>query len=190
METLTKSELEYRKEELMNRIVEGEVFIHPTDTIYGLGCNALNEKAVKQIRELKNRPDTPFSIWAPSKKWILDNCEADEEVEEWIDKLPGPYTLVLKIKKKSAIAPNVHPTNGTIGVRIPNHWFHNVVERLGIPIVTTSANRTGQGFMTSIENIDPEVKKGVRFIVYEGEKKGRPSQIVDLAHGKMSVKER
>ncbi len=183
MEALTKSELEYRKDELMKRMVKGEVFIHPTDTIYGLGCNALDEKAVKTIRDIKDRQETPFSIWAPSKEWILDNCEVNEEVEEWIDKLPGPYTLVLKLKNKKAIAPNVHPANGTVGVRIPNHWFHNVVEGLGFPIVTTSANRTGQEFMTSIENIDPEVQKGVRFIVYEGEKKGRPSQIVDLVKG-------
>ena len=47
METLTKSEVEYRREELLKRMSEGEVFIHPTDTIYGLGCNALDENAVK-----------------------------------------------------------------------------------------------------------------------------------------------
>ena len=190
METLTKSEVEYRREELMKRIDGGEVFIHPTDTIYGLGCNALDGEAVQAIRKLKDRPDTPFSVWAPSKEWIKANCELGEEGEEWLEKLPGPYTLVLKLKNKKSIAPNVHPTNGTVGIRIPNHWFHKVVEGLGLPIVTTSANRTGKEFMTSIENVDPEIEKGVRFIVYEGEKRGRPSQIVDLAHGRTSFKER
>jgi len=190
METLTKSEVNYRKDELKQRIAEGEVFIHPTDTIYGLGCNALDEKAVKAIRDLKDRHNTPFSVWAPSKDWIRANCELGEEGEEWLDKLPGPYTLILKLKNKKAIAPNVYPGNGSIGVRLPNHWFNFVVEEIGLPIVTTSANRVGQQFMTSVENIDPEVQKGVRFIVYEGEKKGRPSQIIDLAHGKTSVKER
>ncbi len=183
METLTKSEVEYRKEELMKKISEGEVFIHPTDTIYGLGCNALDEKAVQAVRNLKDRQDTPFSVWAPSKEWIVENCELGAEGEEWLDKLPGPYTLVLKLKNKKAIAKNVHPANGTVGVRIPNHWFSLVVRELNIPIVTTSANRVGQGFMTSIENIDPEIRRGVRFVVYEGEKSGRPSQIVDLAKG-------
>ena len=183
METLTKSEIEYRKDEVMKRIDEGEIFIHPTDTIYGLGCSALDDKSINAIRKLKDRPDTPFSVWAPSKDWIRAHCELGEEGEEWLDKLPGPYTLVLKLKNKKAIAPNVNPGNGSVGVRLPNHWFHEIVERLNIPIVTTSANRTGQGFMTSIENVDPEIQKGVRFVVYEGEKKGRPSQIVDLAKG-------
>lgn len=190
METLTKSEVEYRREELMKRMAEGEVFIHPTDTIYGLGCNALDEKAIKSIRNLKERPETPFSVWAPSKEWIRENCELGEEGEEWLDKLPGPYTLILKLKNKKAISSLVNPGNGTVGVRIPNHWFNSVIEEMGMPIVTTSANRVGQPFMTSIENIDPEVGKGVRFVVYEGEKKGRPSQIVDLAHGKTRTKDR
>lgn len=190
METLTKSELAIRHEEIMERIVGGEVFIHPTDTIYGLGCNALDEKAVKSIRELKERTKTPFSVWAPSKKWIEDNCELGEEGQKWLEELPGPYTLVLKIKNKKAVAPSVHPTNGTMGVRLPDHWFSAVVGRLGVPIVTTSANRMGRAFMTSIENMDPEVKRGVRFIIYEGEKKGRPSKIINLAEKTTSVKER
>jgi len=190
METLTKSEVEYRKNELMKKMDEGDVFIHPTDTIYGLGCNALDEKAISHLRKLKDRPDTPFSVWAPSKDWIREHCEVSEEGEEWLDKLPGPYTLVLKLKNKKAISPNVNPGNGTIGIRIPNHWFNSMVEEFGLPIVTTSANRAGHSFMTSIENIDPEIKKGIRFAIYEGEKKGRPSQIVDLAGGKASMKDR
>lgn len=183
METLTKSEVEYRIDELLKRMDDGEIFIHPTDTIYGLGCNALDEKAIKAIRNLKDRQETPFSVWAPSKEWIRVNCDLGDDGEEWLDKLPGPYTLVLKLKNKKAIATNVNPGNGTVGVRIPNHWFSKVIEKFDLPIVTTSANRTGKSFMTSIENIDPEIKRGVRFLIYEEEKKGRPSQIVDLAKG-------
>ncbi|MFC1801748.1 L-threonylcarbamoyladenylate synthase [Nanoarchaeota archaeon] len=190
METLTKSELAIRREEIMERIVEGEIFIHPTDTIYGIGCNALDEKAIKKLRVLKERSETPFSVWAPSKEWIIENCDLGEEGEKWIEDLPGPYTLVLKLKNKSAIAKSVNPGNSTIGVRLPDHWFSVVVSTLNIPIVTTSANRMGSSFMTSVENLDPEVKKGVRFIVYEGEKKGRPSKIINLAEKKTSIKER
>jgi len=180
METMTKSEVQLRKDELLERINEGEVFIHPTDTIYGLGCNASDDRAVKKIRKIKDRKDNPFSIWVPNKNWIRQHCEVDAEAEKWLSKLPGPFTLIMRLKNKNSVAPSVHLANHTVGVRLPNHWFHHVVERLGSPIVTTSANRTGKMFMSSIENLDPEVKNGVRFIIYEGEKKGNPSSIVHL----------
>lgn len=183
METLTKSEVVLRKDELLQRMADGEAFIHPTDTIYGIGCNALDEAAVKRVRKLKDRNDTPFSIWVPNKEWVKDNCEVTDEVNRWLDELPGPYTMVVKLKKKSAIAKSVSPMRDTIGIRLPNHWFGGLVEELGMPIITTSANKTGKMFMTSLEDLDGDIKKGMRFAVYEGEKKGKPSKIVHLVNG-------
>ena len=75
MEILTKREVLMRKKELFRKIKEGAIFIYPTDTIYGIGCNAQDENAVLKIREIKNRPDTPLSVWVPSLKWIKENCE-------------------------------------------------------------------------------------------------------------------
>ncbi len=187
MEILTENELRLRYSEIIKKIEEGAVFIHPTDTIYGIGCDALNEKAVAKVRELKQRAENPFSVWAPSLKWIKDNCVVDKKIQEWLKKLPGPYTLVLKLKDKKAVAKNVSGSV-TLGVRMPNHWFSKVVQDLGIPIVTTSVNKAGDTFMTDKNNLDPEIQKGVSFLIYEGEKKGRPSQIVNLVEGK--VKER
>ena len=73
-----------------------EIFIYPTDTIYGLGCDATNEKLVKELREIKNRDDKPLSVIAPSVKWIFDNFDVGLELLEKY--LPGPYTLLLKKK--------------------------------------------------------------------------------------------
>jgi L-threonylcarbamoyladenylate synthase len=181
MEELTKSEVVMRQNELLQRIIDGEVFIHPTDTIYGIGCSATDERAVKKIRKLKERPDAPFSVWAPSKQWILDNCEVRDE--QWLNQLPGSVTLIMKLKKKSGIAKSVSPGSNTVGVRLPDHWFSGFVERLGVPIVTTSVNRAGRLFMTSLEDLDADISNGVRFVVYEGEKSGRPSKIVHLEEG-------
>ena len=180
MQVLSKEEIIMRNEEVKAKIADGIVFIHPTDTIYGLGCDATNADAVAKIRSLKKREDDPFSVIAPSKKWIKENCEVNEEAETWLKKLPGPYTFIMKMKNKEAIADNVNPGISTVGVRIPNHWVKDVVKDLGIPIVTTSANQTGKDFMTSMDNLDPEIKKGLDFAVYEGEKKGRPSKLVHL----------
>ena len=188
MQILAKNELQQQFSEISERIRKGAVFIYPTDTIYGIGGNALDEKAVAKIRKLKERPTNPFSIIAPSKEWIMKNGVVTKEGIELIAKLPGPYTLIFKLKNENAVTKSVNQGEETIGVRIPDHWFSGVVQELGFPIVTTSANRSGRPFMTSLEDLDESIKEGVDFILYEGEKKGRPSKIINLVEGK--IKER
>ncbi|MBS3098485.1 threonylcarbamoyl-AMP synthase [Candidatus Woesearchaeota archaeon] len=180
MRILTKEEFELEKETIMEEIWNGSVIIHPTDTIYGLGCNALLFEAVKKIREMKERYTNPFSVIAPSKGWIRENCLITKDAEKWIDKLPGPYTLILKLENIECIAPNVNVDLDTLGVRMPDHWFSKVVKELAFPVVTTSANIEKQNFMISIEDLDPKIKSKIELMIYEGEKKGRPSKLIDL----------
>jgi len=188
MKIFTQDEIHLNKEVILEVMEGGAIFIHPTDTIYGIGCNALDENFVNEVREIKGRPDAPFSVIAPGKDWIKKNCKINKEGEKWLKKLPGPYTLILKMK--SNIAKNVAPGMDTLGVRIPDHWFSKVVEELGIPVVTTSANKSGGDFMTTLDNLDDEIKPKLEFVVYEGEKHGRPSKIVDLTGKEVRVKER
>jgi len=156
------------------------VFVYPTDTIYGIGCNATDEKLVSKVRKIKNS-DTPFSVIVPNKEWIYNNCEVSQEAEEWIRKLPGPYTLILRLKNKRSLAKNVfNQSNSTIGVRMPNHWFLAVVYQLKVPIVTTSANLSGQDFMTSLEDLDPLIRNRVDYVFYDVRKKVLPSTIIHL----------
>jgi len=160
----------------LETIERGAIFIYPTDTIYGIGCNALNSKAVIRLRKIKEQYDRPVSIIAPSKKWIMENCEVNEGA---LSKLPGPYTLIVKLKTK-VIAKEVNLGSGTVGVRMPNHWITRQVAKFGFPIVTTSVNKTGNQFMTSFDNLDAEIAKKVDFIVYDGKKEGHPSTIINL----------
>ncbi|MBW2985683.1 threonylcarbamoyl-AMP synthase [Candidatus Woesearchaeota archaeon] len=190
MRIINKEEFELEQEQFFEQILKGDVYIHPTDTIYGLGANATNKKAVQKIRELKKREDMPFSVIAPSKEWIKENCELNEKVEQWIEKLPGPYTLILRLKNKDAIADNVAPGLDTVGIRIPDHWFSMVANVINIPLVTTSANIVGGDFMTSLDNLNIDIKSRVDFIVYEGKKKGRPSTLVDLSKEGEEIKTR
>ncbi len=182
MEIITKAELRLRYEEIMARIKKGAVFIHPTDTIYGLSCNALNKKAVQRIRKIKERPTSPFSVWVDSPKWIKENCLINKKDEKWLAELPGPYTIIANLKKKDAVVKEVIPETNTLGLRCPNHWFNKIVGDLKIPLVTTSVNKSGQPFMTSLNNLDPEIEMKVEFIIYEGEKKVKPSKIINLSN--------
>lgn len=181
MQVLTKEEFMVNKRHYFEKIKNGAIFIYPTDTIYGIGCDAANENAVKKLRIIKGRISRPFSIIVPSKEWLYENCEImNEETEEWIKKLPGPYTLVLELRDKMSISKHVNNDMQTIGIRIPNHWISDIAAELDAPIVTTSANITGKDVMTSLENLDADIKPKVDFIIYEGEKLGKPSTIVDL----------
>ena len=190
MRIINKEEFELEQEQFIEQIMKGAVYIHPTDTIYGLGANSTNKKAVQKIRDIKKRDSMPFSIIAPSKEWIKKNCELNESAEQWINKLPGPYTLILKLKNKDAIADNVAPGLDTVGIRIPDHWFSMVAKVIDIPLVTTSANVVGDEFMTSMVTLNRDIKNKVNFIIYEGEKKGRPSTLINLSKDIESIKER
>ena len=155
----------------------------PTDTIYGIGCNAENEDSVAKIRILKQRETKPFSVIVPNLNWIKDNCLINKETEEHLEKLPGAYTFFLNLKNKETVSENVNPKgDGTIGVRIPDHWFTRLISEANVHFVTTSVNVAGQPFMTSLEDADEIIKNSVDYIIYEGPIVGRESIKIDLRH--------
>lgn len=191
MKVLTKDDMLVEKEKVVTQIKGGAVFIYPTDTIYGIGCDATNKDSVEKIRKLKGRYEKPFSVIAPSKEWIEKNCIITSAAKKWIAKLPGPYTLILKLANPHAVAKKVTMGVASIGVRMPDHWFSKISEELNIPIVTTSANKAGGNFMTKLDDLTQDLKVGVDFIVYEGEKAGKPSTLVHLdEEGREQVIER
>lgn len=179
MRILNFDEFKLEKGAIIDEIINGAVFIYPTDTIYGLGCNAQISDPVKKIRNLKVRSTNPFSVIAPSIKWVKENCIISKEGENWLEKLPGPYTLILKLKK-DCVAKETNPGLKTLGIRIPKHWIKSVVSEANIPIITTSVNKSNEDYMTSLDDLDASIKAGVDFILYEGKKEGKPSKLIDL----------
>lgn len=187
MRVINKDELKHNR--FLVKELKNSVFIYPTDTIYGLGCDATNPKLVERLRCIKRSHEQPFSIIIPNKNMIYEFCETTEKSKQWVDKLPGPYTLIFKVKKKF-VADNVNPQGDTLGIRIPNHWFYHYIKKMKVPVITTSANITGQDFMTNLDDLDDEIKKQVDYIVYEGEIKNRPSTIVHLEKEEIEIKDR
>jgi len=184
MDILTKENVKINWMEILARIRRGDIFIHPSDTIYGLGCNATDENAVKKSREIKQRPSAPFSIWVPSLEWIRANCAVDKETEKSLKLLPGPYTLILSLKNEKALAKGVI-NNKMVGIRYPNHWFGELVQKLGLPIITTSVNLSGDPFMTDVKDINPQIEQKTGFIIYEGKKEGTPSKVINTTTGEV-----
>lgn len=175
------------KKEILGRIKRGLIFIYPTDTIYGIGCDSTNYRAVARIRAAKKRDKKQFSVIVPSKKWINENCIVNNLAGKWINKLPGAYTLILRLKNKKAVAKNVNLGSDKLGVRIPKNWSALIAKEINKPIISTSANITNEPYMTGLRDLNPYVKEHVDLVIYEGVKRARPSKIVDLTGSKAVV---
>ncbi|MEN9626746.1 MAG: hypothetical protein RL557_1074 [archaeon] len=159
---------------LTREILQGKIFIYPTDTIYGLGCNALDEAAVKKIKKIKNRDKKkPLSIITPSFAWIKKNFIVDVDVKKY---LPGPYTLILKKKNHSFL--QWISESDSIGIRIPNHPFTKKIQKAGVPFVTTSVNKAGEKPLISLSDLSNEIKNKVDIIIDAGMLDGKPSTLI------------
>lgn len=165
--------------DIIKRIHFGEVFVYPTDTIYGIGCDATNEGAAKSIRVIKQRFDKPFSVIAPNKQWITRNFIVSKS---YVDKLPGPFTYILKAKKSNLVAPTV-VHGDKIGVRIPNHKFITIIQKSKRPFVTTSVNIHGDLPCTDSKKIPREIADSVDVIIDAGKLENKPSTVLDLTEG-------
>lgn len=155
-------------------IKNGAVFIYPTDTIYGLGCDATNEGSVSMIRDIKNKDVRPMSVIAPSIEWVKENCIVEDDLLEKY--FPGPYTLILK-KKNPEFMKHVSSSE-TLGVRIPDAEFTKLVEKAGVPFITTSVNFTGEPYAISISDIDKKLMDAATIVIGVGKLDGRPSTLV------------
>jgi len=160
--------------EIIKAIEQGKIFIYPTDTIYGLGCEAGNKEAVEKIKEIKERDKSkPLSIIAPSLEWIQEKCVVDCEIEKY---LPGPYTLILKKKNPEFLS---WVSSETLGVRIPANKFTKIIQESKKPFITTSVNLSGEPFALNLEDILEEIKSKVDVIIPVGGKlSGKPSTLI------------
>ena len=161
-------------EQIVKDILEGKIFIYPTDTIYGIGCDATNEQAVEKVRQIKERDrDKPLSIIAPGFDWIKEHCFVDADLDKY---LPGPYTIILKKKEKDFLN---HVSNTEfLGIRIPKCDFSEKVAKTGRPFITTSVNLSSQPFAKKISDVPEEILEKIDVVVDEGELNGKPSILI------------
>ena len=178
MQCISKEQL--TREEVLQ---QHAVFIYPTDTVYGLGCDATNEQAVQRIRAIKQRDAKPFSVIAPSLTWIEEHCVVPDYAGAWLSKLPGAYTLVFALKSsvQRPVAPAVSST-ATLGVRIPKHWCASLATTLDTPIIATSANLSGKPPFAALPPVPAQdgFFNQVDFVIDEGVLPGKASTVVLL----------
>ncbi len=179
--------------EIINGAVEmlknGQIIVYPTDTIYGIGCDILKQKAVQTIQKIKHRKkQKPLSIICADLKDISRWAMVSNFQYRILKKhLPGPFTFILKASKE---APKIlqDPKRKTIGIRIPNHQVClNLVKELGHPIITTSVNESGKQNYANPDKIKKDWFGKVDLILDAGEINGEPSTIVSLIDDQVEI---
>ena len=153
-----------------NLIKNGEIVIFPTETVYGIGANAFDERAVGKIFMAKGRPsDNPLIVHVADKKTIREIAKDITEVEQkLIDNfMPGPFTLILK--KTDKIPSIVSAGLDTVAVRMPDNVIaRGIITFSGVPIAAPSANVSGKPSGTTIEDIRKELEGKVSAVIDGG----------------------
>lgn len=147
-------------------IKKGGIILYPTDTVWGIGCDATNEEAVKKIYDLKKRAESKSMIVLVNSDRLLYNVfnQIPEVAFDILDCSEKPTTLVLDNPKN--VAKNIIAADNSLGIRIVNTPFcFRLIERMKKPLVSTSANISGTDTPTSFSEISDEIKNGVDYIV-------------------------
>src|SRR5690554_3222675 len=164
-------------------IQNGGIILYPTDTVWGIGCDATNPEAIKKIYNLKKRIESKSMIILISGDRMLYQVfsEIPETAFQIWDLSDKPTTLILD--KPRNIAKEIIAEDDSVGVRIVKEPFcFNLMERLKKPLVSTSANISGAPTPSSFSEIDPEIIKGVDYVVnlHQDKKMDKPSTIIKL----------
>ena len=169
-----------REQDIKNAVEvlrQGGVILYPTDTVWGIGCDATNAEAVKRVYQLKRRDDNKALIVLIDSADHLDHYVIDVPMiaRELIDVAVKPLTIIYEGAYN--LAPNLMGEGESVGIRIPNDEFcHRLCERYGKPIVSTSANMSGQPTATTFAAIDESIVQGVDYAVNYRRDEATPRQ--------------
>ena len=144
----------------------GGIILYPTDTIWGLGCDATNPAAVKRIYEIKQRQDTKSMLVLMENPNLLNSyvTEVPEIAWELVEVADTPWTIIYPKAKNLAL--NLLAPDGSVGIRITGEAFtQQLIQRFRKPVVSSSANISGQKSPRNFTEISDEIKKSVDYIV-------------------------
>lgn len=158
----------------------GEVIAYPTDTVYGLGCDMTNKKAVDRLYQIKQMPSShPLAFICPDLSEIAKYAIVDNQTYRVLRRfLPGPYCFVLEATRE---VPRVlHLKRKTVGIRVPAHEvIRAVVRELGVPVISTTASKNGGEPYVDPSEIDDDFK-GLGLVLDAGGGGVVPTTVVDL----------
>lgn len=164
-------------------IQDGGVILYPTDTIWGLGCDPMNDKALEKIIQIKQRNDSKnFIILVDGEPLIHQYVvEIPEICYDLIDLAENPLTIIYPKGKR--VSKKIIADDGSIAIRITKHEFcAGLIKKMRSGLVSTSANISGKPFPTKFADIPVEIISGVDYVVNlpNQDSVGKPSQIIKV----------
>lgn len=166
--------------EIVRDLEAGQIMIYPTDTLYAIGCDALNPKAIDKICKLKgiNPEKTNLSIICKDISQLAEYARYDNSSYRMLkDNTPGEFTFLFK---SSSTLPKVFKGRKIVGIRIPkSNIAISIVERLGHPILTTSIEYEDEDYARNPELITEAYYNRVDFVIDAGDGDTEPSTIID-----------
>jgi len=173
------------QERLLRQAVEvltgGGIIAYPTDTCYAIGCDLYNTKGIAKIYQLKRRPlGKPFSFICADLKNISEYALVGNYAYKTMKRLlPGPYTFILEA---SRLVPKILQTKRhTVGIRVPHHPIcHGLLQLLGHPIISTSANLPDKPVLCDPEEIAEKFKPHLSLVIDAGIILPAPSSVISL----------
>ena len=167
----------------LNALKKGGLILYPTDTIWGIGCDATNAAAVEKIFELKKRDESQSLICLVSDLKMLEQYieEVPEVVYSLLKYAAKPTTIILD--RPLHIAENLIAEDNSLAIRIAKDAFRNkLIRKLKRPIVSTSANISGKNAPNNFQEISNSIKDGVDYVVdlKRDNKGGKPSAIIKV----------
>lgn len=166
---------------------DGGVILYPTDTIWGIGCDATNEKAVRRVYEIKHRADSKAMLVLVDSAVKVDFYVQDVPAVAWdlLDVADKPLTIIYSGARN--LAPNLLAEDGSVGIRVTGEEFSKALcFRFRKAIVSTSANVSGQPSPRTFAEISDEIKNAVDYVVEARRTESgpaRPSSIIKLGQG-------
>ena len=175
-------------EEINNALAilkEGGLILYPTDTVWGIGCDSTNEMAVRKVYDLKNRIDSKALICLVSSDAMLERHieKVPEVAYDIIDLATKPTTIIYD--NPIGVAKNLIASDNTLAIRVASDKFcQYLINKFKKPIVSTSANVSGEDTPKSFDEISEYILKGVDYVVNlnRDKKNGLPSSIIKLSN--------
>jgi tRNA threonylcarbamoyl adenosine modification protein (Sua5/YciO/YrdC/YwlC family) len=180
------------QERLVSQVVQtlkqGGLIAYPTDTTYGIGCNIFNRRGVKNIYQIKQRDARkPFSFICADLSDVANYAQVSNFAFKIMKRhLPGPYTFVLDATR--VVPTSMITRQKTVGIRIPDDEIAlSIVRQLGHPLVTTSANLTGESPLHDPAEIEATMGRMLDLVIDGGIRYGDPSTIISLIDDHIEV---
>lgn len=174
---------------IVNEIDLGNLVITPTDTVYGIMADSMNLDAIKKVYEAKNRDySKPLILLVSNKSMLYEYVDSVNDIEkELINKyMPGRLTIIFK--KNNKISDLVSAGSDYVGIRIPdNENLVTIIDKLGRPVISTSANISGNDTIKSIDMIDNKLLDKISYIEDGGVIDSKSSTIVKVINNKVNI---